>query len=127
MTLYRRGRASLADTESQLDAIQREVRDLQATLDALRTQEELTHAFESHYANAATLLAQLAGRLEEIEATNDWETKRHVIELLVSEIKVTTHGTSRSKEADIVITYSFSGRQVVDTTMSSRGCSRDTD
>jgi site-specific DNA recombinase len=127
MTLYRRGRATLSDTESQLDAIQLEVRDLQTTLDAMRTQEELAHAFEAHYANAATLLVQLAGRLEEIEATNDWTTKRQVIELLVSAIQVTTHGTGRTKEADLVITYSFSGRQVVDTTMSSRGGSPDRD
>jgi hypothetical protein len=93
----------------------------------MRTQEELAHAFEAHYANAATLLAQLAGRLEEIEATNDWGTKRQVVELLVSEISVTTHGSGRKKEADIAIIYSFSGRQVVDTTMNSRGGSPDTD
>jgi site-specific DNA recombinase len=127
MTLYRRGRASLADTEMQLDAIQREVSELQTTRDALRTQEELAHAFEAHFANAATLLAQLAGRLEEIEAADDLATKRQVIELLVSEIKVTTQGTGRAKEADIVITYSFSGHQAVDTTMSTHGRSRDRD
>jgi site-specific DNA recombinase len=127
MTLYRRGRATLTDTESQLDAIQHEVRDLQTTLDALRTQEELAQTFEAHYANAAMLLAQLAGRLDEIETANDSATKRQVIELLVSGVRVTTHGTGRTKEADIVITYSFSGHQVVDSTMSRHGRSRDRD
>ena len=78
-------------------------------------------------------LRLLIGQLEEFVtkvqrnlATADWEMKRHVIELLVSEIIVTTHGSGRTKEADIVITYAFSGRRAVDTTMSTRAGSRDT-
>jgi site-specific DNA recombinase len=127
MTLYRRGRATLSDAEAQLDAIQHEASELRAALDVMRTQEDLAHAFEAHYASAATPLNRLAGRLEEIETTGDWATKRQVIELLVSEVAVTTRGTGRAKEAEIEVTYAFSGHHAVDTTMSSREHSRDRD
>jgi site-specific DNA recombinase len=127
MTLYRRGRATLSDTETQLDAIQLETVDLRTALDAIRTQEDLAHAFEAHYSNAAALLAQLAGRLEVIEVGNGASTKRQVIELLVSDIAVTTRGSGRSKDADVVVTYSFADRHAVDFTKDSRARSRDRD
>ncbi len=127
MTLYRRGRATLADAEAQLDAIQLEAGELRAALDAMRTQEELAQAFEAHYADAAVLLGQLTDRLEEIEATDDWATKRQVVELLVSEITVTSRGVGRAKEANLAVTYAFSSRQAVDVSTSRSACNPDRD
>ncbi len=126
MTLYRRGRASLEDAEAQLDAIQSEAGVLRAALDALRTQEELSRAFEAHYADAAALLVRLRDRVAEIDAADDRETKRQVIEMLVSDVVVTTRGEGRNKVAEVTITYAFSGHRVVDPTTSRRGRSRGT-
>jgi hypothetical protein len=67
MTLFRRGRASLQDTESQLEAIEQEAATIRMSLDAMQAQRDLAEAFESHYTEATTLLMSLRERLEEIE------------------------------------------------------------
>ena len=71
MTLFRRGRANLIETERQLDTITTETAELQRMLDAIRTQEALIHAVESQYTNVVILLAQLRDELADIDRTND--------------------------------------------------------
>ena len=121
MTLFRRGRASLQDTESQLEAIEQEAATIRMSLDAMQAQCDLAEAFEGHYTEATTLLMSLRERLEEIEQTNNQEIKRQVIELLVAGIEAHTElvpGKTRAKQqATITITYTFGPRQeVVSTT-----------
>ena len=125
MTLYRRGRATLDDTEAQLDAIQREAADLRATIDALRAQQDLTQAFEAQYADARALLGRLRDNLEEIERANDWQAKRQIVELLVAGLQVATTGTGRDSEATVTITYRFTPPGAIDTTTARPADSRD--
>ncbi|MCH7554059.1 MAG: recombinase family protein, partial [Chloroflexi bacterium] len=106
MTLFRRGRATLVDTETQLDAITDEESRLRELLGAVRSQEELTKEFQHRHDEASALLTRLADRLEEIERTKDFETKRKVVELLVSDIHVKTSDAG-TKQASVSITYSF--------------------
>ena len=117
MTLFRRGRASLEETERQLDDIDQEASSLKSMLDAIRSQAELAAAFETHLSEAAAMLARLRGRVEEIEAdaaSDDPErrvvglrAKQEIIELLVSGITVETSGEGRRKTAEVTIRYAF--------------------
>ena len=114
MTLFRRGRATLAEVETHLDAIDHEAEALRTKLGALRAQQELADAFAAQYADATMLLTRLQERLEEVEQTNDVQTKRQVIELLVARIGVeTTEVIPRRKQANLTITYTFVPRRVV--------------
>jgi succinyl-diaminopimelate desuccinylase len=88
MTVYRRGRATLADTEAQLHTANQEAADLRAQLDALRAQQEVAEAFEAQVSEMAALLARLGEQLQEIERTHDWAMKREVVEVLVDGIRV---------------------------------------
>jgi hypothetical protein len=121
MTLFRRGRATLAEVETHLDAIDREAEALRTKLGALRAQQDLADAFAAQYTDATILLTRLQERLEEVEQTNDVQTKRQVIELLVARISVeTTELMPRRKEANLTITYTFVPQRVVDFSM--QGC-----
>jgi site-specific DNA recombinase len=114
MTLFRRGRATLEEVERQLDAIQSDAADVRARLDVLRAQQEITAAYEAHYAEAVSMLARLREGLRDIEKTNDWETRRKVIELLVTEIRAETEGSGRHKTSRIRIAYAFTPARTVD-------------
>jgi site-specific DNA recombinase len=107
MTLFRRGRATLAEAEAQLDAVNVEAAELRTRLDAMRAQDDLAQAFEASLAEATALLARLRERLEEIERTNDWEKKRQVVELLVAGISIRTEGGGREKRAGVTLRYVF--------------------
>ncbi len=109
MTLFRRGRASLADAEAQLDAIEQEGAVLRDRLDALRAQDDLARVQEARHAEAGALLARLASQLEEIERDDDWDAKRRIVETLVDGITVTTSGEGRGKRAQVEIRYVFGG------------------
>jgi hypothetical protein len=43
----------------------------------------------------------------EIEKTNDWDTKRRVVETLVTEVVIRTSGQGRQKQAKADVTYCF--------------------
>ena len=120
MTLFRRGRASLADTEAQLDAVNAEASELRAQLDALRAQRDLADAFEAHYVQAAAMLAQLRDRLEEIEERDDWSKKRQVVEFLVTGVRVGTEIAGGKKQATVTMTYTFAPSRVVDSSAPAR-------
>jgi site-specific DNA recombinase len=88
MTLFRRGRARLDEAEAHLDAIEKEREGIRTQLSALRAQQDLAEGLASHYTEATTMLGSLRDRLEEIERTNDVQTKRQVVDLLVAHIRI---------------------------------------
>jgi site-specific DNA recombinase len=124
MTLFRRGRVPLADAERELDQTNAEAAQLRAQVQALQSQQDLAQAFEAHYTEATTVLAQLAAELEEIERTNDLTRKRQVVELLVSEIRITTTRQGTSKPATLTIRYTFARPRAVEITNDNCACSR---
>ena len=56
--------------------------------------------------NAGSLLRLLQ---ERVKQNFSWEEKRELVELLVSEILVDTHGQGTSKRSEITVTYAFDG------------------
>lgn len=125
MTLFRRGKATLEETEQQLDSIQREASDLQSQSEGLRAQQELSEAFESHFFEAAAMLSRVHERIGEIEAgleSTDPDTlmaaqrdQRAVIESLVASITIRTEGERYHNKATAEITYRFGPPSAVDT------------
>ena len=116
MTLFRRGRASLEDVEQQLDAIQGEATEIRGQLEVLRVQQDVAAAYEAHHAEARALLVRLRDRLEAIEAEDDWDTKRMVVETLVTTIRAETTGEGHQKQARLTIGYAFAERQAINVT-----------
>lgn len=116
MTLFRRGRITLEEAERHMDDITRETATLRETVDALRSQARLAEAYEAHLSQAGALLSQLRDRLEEVERTNDWETKRQIVELLVTGITVNTleDEPHRRRRAEVTVHYNFGQPSVVD-------------
>jgi site-specific DNA recombinase len=116
MTLYRRGRATLGDTERQLDDINDEAARLRTALDAIRAQRDLAQAFEARYASAAAMLGRIREQVDEADRTNDWDLKRAVVEQLVIAIRIGTEGTGRRKQPTYAIRYAFEDPSAVDST-----------
>ena len=96
-----------------METIKGEEQQLRDTLRAINAQSDLADAVKSQYAQAEVMLGALAERLGEIEANDDWETKRQVVELLVSGIRVHTEGTGQQKSGTLRVTYRFDGGQAV--------------
>jgi site-specific DNA recombinase len=117
LTLFRRNRITLAEAESQLDAIAQEAATLRQTHDALDARAALASAFEGHVVQAASLLAQLRHQLEVLDTEADPARKRQIVELLVSRIAVRTEGTGHAKRAHLTIHYTFGQPCAVDSTM----------
>jgi site-specific DNA recombinase len=107
MTLFRRNLITLAEAERELAAVAREQATARGLLDALDAAAALTQTAEAQLADAAALLGRLRGRLEEVERTNDWATKRQVVEMLVREVRVQTTGTGQGKRAHVTARYDF--------------------
>jgi site-specific DNA recombinase len=108
LTMFRRGRITVAEADAQMEAIQHEEAELQRHLTALRAQHDLTIAYEAQMVEASALLARLHGEVERVEHENDLATKRQVIELLVADIRADTEGTGRWKKTHLTVTYRFS-------------------
>ena len=83
--------------DRELQAIAQEAATLRGLLEALRTQEELTAAAETHLTNTAAALVRLQAQLEGIEQTNDNATRREIVELLVHRIQGRTEGEGRDR------------------------------
>lgn len=111
LTMYRRGRITITEAETEMDAIARETATLREMMEALRAQEALAAAQEAHLSDATTMLLKLRERIEDIEAEADSTVKRQIIELLVSRIAVETEGAGRERTATVTVTYRFSGPQ----------------
>lgn len=107
LTLYRRGRLTLADVEAQLEAVAREAEVLRDRIAAIDAQSDLARARQMRFAEAASVLAELRATLDEIEQTNDWQARRFIIETLVKEIRVETVVVSGQRCANVRVTYWF--------------------
>jgi site-specific DNA recombinase len=105
MTMYRRGRRALDETEDDLDQIQAEVAALREQLEKVRTAEELAEVAERQHADAAADAAELAANLDEVERSGDPTAKRAFIERLVRRVTIapTGDGIARAR-----VTYRFS-------------------
>ncbi|MCX6022068.1 MAG: hypothetical protein NTZ05_10140 [Chloroflexi bacterium] len=64
-------------------------------------------AWEARIVDAAVVLDQLRERLGNIEANDDWEAKREIVELLVQDITVHTQHETKPKQATVNIRYTF--------------------
>jgi site-specific DNA recombinase len=122
MTLFRRGRITIQEVETHLDLITQEAGELRTMLSGLQAQQDLAQAFEAHLSEATSLLTTLQSRLENIERTNDMETKRLVIELLVAGIRVETSSAGQKKHAAVTITYKFADTRVAKAKMPAPSC-----
>jgi hypothetical protein len=109
MTIFRRGRATLEETERQLDAITRETATLRALVDSLRAEQALLEAAEVQLTDTARMLGELREKAPAIEASDDTVMMRDLVELLVARITVQTEGEGRGKSASLNVTYRFSG------------------
>ncbi|SRR5579883_311543 len=107
MTLFRKNLITLAEAEVQLAAMAREQAETQALLAALDSETQLTAAAQAQLADATAMLGRLRDRLEEVERTDDWATKRAVVELLVRQVTVETTGTGRERRAVGRARYAF--------------------
>jgi site-specific DNA recombinase len=121
MTLFRRGRATLDETERQLDAITDETAALRRELESMTDQANLAQTYEAQVAGAAALLSTLREELEQIERTNDIARKRKVIEHLVSGIEVHTVDHGRPKKAKVILRYVFGEPRTADAASDSFG------
>ena len=107
LTMYRRGKISMDEADTQLDDIARETATLRGLVESLRAQEALTAAAEAYLTDTAAALARLQDRVEEIERTNDLAGKRKVFEILVQRIGVQTEGAGRRKQATVSLQYAY--------------------
>jgi uncharacterized protein YhaN len=105
MTLFRRGRATLAETERHLDAITRETATLRALVESARAQQALLEAAEAELTDTAGMLATLREKVPAIEASGDTVMMRELVELLVARITVQTEGEGRGKSAIRDVAY----------------------
>jgi site-specific DNA recombinase len=107
LTMYRRNTITMGEAERQLEAIRGETTMLRDELAAMSAQDELARAFEAQVTDAATILVQLRDHLEAVERDDDWETKRRIVELLVSRISVASEGAAGKLQPRITIRYTF--------------------
>jgi site-specific DNA recombinase len=105
--MYRNKRITSAEAGAELDRTALERDQLQQLLAASDAQAALAAAAEEHLLGAATLLTNLQAEIDEIERTNDWGRKRHIVELLVHGLHVQTTGQGRGKRAQVAVAYTF--------------------
>lgn len=122
LTLYRRGRISEVEAERELDAVAKEAAQLREIIESQRAQSALIDAQEAYLTESTLLLTRLQGELATIEATNDMQRKREIMQRYVRAIHVETRGTKRwHKECDVRIYLRLKPEPVsVDNVTSSR-------
>jgi hypothetical protein len=79
LTVFRRGRITLAAFDKEMDCITQERDVLQRKLAALRSQQKITREMVHYYQQGERLLARWREQLARIEADNDQEAKRRLI------------------------------------------------
>ena len=105
VSLYRRGRLTDADLDTQMDEIGKEEAALEAQLGELRSRIAGADTIGATIHSAQSLLARLRQRLDE---PISWELKRRLIEVLVAGIRVDTVEEFGVKQARITVNYRFS-------------------
>lgn len=109
MTLFRRNRMTLDEAERHMDEIAREAAQLRQLVEAINAQADLAAMFEAQVTEAGVQLARLHERLSQIEETDDFDAKRAIIELLVTDIRVATIWEDGVRKEDIKATFTLGG------------------
>ncbi len=102
LKMYRKGKVSDDEAERELDAIAREAGQLRELLESLRAQAALIDAQEAYLTESTAMLGKLREELAEIDATNDLERKRDIIDRYVRCVEAETRRVGvRKLEADL--------------------------
>jgi transcriptional regulator with XRE-family HTH domain len=104
VALYRRGRLTETDLDSQMEEIGKEQTALELQIEELRAQVAGAHSIEERVNSAGGLLKRLRKRLDE---PISWELKRRVIEALVAGVRVQTTEMFGVKQTEVTVTYRF--------------------
>ncbi|MBI3681122.1 MAG: recombinase family protein [Acidobacteria bacterium] len=105
VALYRRGRLTDADLDTQMDEIGKEEGALEAQIAELSGRIAGADSIGATISSAQTLLESLRKRLDE---PISWEQKRRLIEVLVAGIRVDTVEECGVKQSNVTVTYRFS-------------------
>jgi len=101
---YRRGSIDLDHLDEQVKRSKAETQPLHDELMDLIAKESETGIAVGNLANTDDLLRTLR---ETIEGDLPWETRRAIVEGLVSGITVETTGTGHKKKANVTVRYNF--------------------
>ena len=103
--LFRRGRLTDAELDTQMDEIAKDAEALQVQVDEIRLKMLGCQSIGNSIDTTQTLLSRLRKRLDEPVC---WELKRRLIEILVSRVEVRTFERDGVKQCEITVTYRFS-------------------
>jgi site-specific DNA recombinase len=109
LTALRKGRILDADFDSQSAEIAREKLELQAGIATIERQLMAGEFTQKRYQDMQALLTRLQSELGVIEREDDKSRKHAICEMLIAEIRITTHGEGRSKWADVDRRYHLGG------------------
>jgi len=107
------GRPTRVSTSSSLTRSRAKQPSSGDNLEVLRAQQDVAAAYAAHHAEARVLLLRLRDRLDAIEAEDDWDTKRKVVETLVTTIRAETIGEDHRKQARRTIGDACAERQAL--------------
>jgi site-specific DNA recombinase len=108
LTLFRRGAATLEETEAQLDAVAREAGQLREELESLRSRTAVLDIEEAQLTEGTALLETLRDEVDAIDASNDQTRKRQVIEAYVRQLTVESQRVGpRRLTADVRVALRF--------------------
>jgi site-specific DNA recombinase len=104
--LFRKGRISVGDLDTQLDQIDREETQLNQQIAELSHQSKTTETVSLQLSSVENLLLELNQALDQ---PFTWEMKRKLVETLVKEIRVDTVQEDAKKYAQVTVGYWFGG------------------
>jgi site-specific DNA recombinase len=101
---YRRGLFDIDELEVLITRSRGELEALREKLAGINLTETERGQSRSNLSDVESLLVELR---DKIQGPLDWETRRQIVEALVSGIRTSTTGQGRNKEASIEVTYAF--------------------
>jgi len=102
--LYRRGGISDDDLDQQLHQVSLEEDDVSSSLSILRSKEMVANRRAAKMSSAKDVLAELRRCDQE---SMSWEARRRLVELLVSEIKITSIEVDGKPDVQADVVYTF--------------------
>lgn len=107
--LFRRGRLDDKALDQQMDEIGLEEAALEKQLDELRGKVTSSESIATTVRSAEALLAKLRKRLD---GPVSWEMKRHLVEIVVANIRVDTTESWGVKQSEIIVNYRFAQPEI---------------
>jgi site-specific DNA recombinase len=101
---YRRGLFDIDELEVLITRSRGELEALREKLAGINLTETERGQSRSNLSDVESLLVELR---DKVQGPLDWETRRQIVEALVSGIRASTTGEGRNKEASIEVTYAF--------------------